>query len=246
MFVPLTSACAAYPAKIVRVVSSSASNRSGPSFDTTMTPWTVPSNSIGTISIDSGPSVDWTTSTRGSAMRVAEPDGLAVGRDPPGQAVPDRDPEERRIGVGDAHERPLEADRLAHPGLVVDLVDADRVVVDERPGPGDDRLGDALDVLEPVQAAGKFGDRPEAVGHRPRRFGQPGVADRGRHVVGEGAGELGLIGRPRVVGQVVEDEQPERHVAEHDRDVADRADPGPSVDRPAAWAPWPRDRRSGP
>ena len=63
-------------------------------------------------------------------------------------------------------------------------------------------------------------------------FGQPGVADRGRHVVGESAGELGLIGRPRVVAEVVEDEQPERHVAEHDRDVADRADAGPSIDLP--------------
>ena len=106
--------------------------------------------------------------------------------------------------------------------------------------PDDDRLGDALDVLEPVQAAGELGDRPEAVGHRPRRFGQPGVADGGRHVVGEGARELGLLGRPGVVAEVVQDEQAERLAAEHDRDEADGPDPGSPVDRPQPGRVAPR------
>ena len=45
-------------------------------------------------------------------------------------------------------------------------------------------------------------------------------------MIGEGAGELGLVGRPVVLGGVVQDEQAERLVAEHDRHVADRPDAG--------------------
>ena len=158
-----------------------------------------------------------------------------MGGHPTRQPCPDRDAEDGRIGVGGAHERALEADRFAHPGLVIDPIDADRVVLDERAGPGHDRLGDALDVLEPVQPAGELGDRLEPVGHRPGRFGQPGVADGGRHVVGEGARDLGLLGRPGVLAQVVQHEQAERRAAEHDRDEADGSDPGSPVDRPQPW-----------
>ena len=167
-----------------------------------MTPWTVPSKVIGTRSIDSGPRSTRTISVRGSLPGVAQPDRLAVRRDPAGQPAC-RSATRRAAGSGlrRAHEHALEGDRLAHPGLVVDPVDPDRVVVDQRRGLGDDRLGDAVDVLEPVQPAGQLGDRPQPAGHRPGRVGQPGVADGGRHVVGEGPGEVGLVGGPGVVGR---------------------------------------------
>ena len=135
-----------------------------------MTPWTVPSNSIGTRSIDSGPSVDWTTSVRGSAIASPRRTGSPWAATQPVSPFPIATRRTDGSGLVAPMNVALEADRFAHRGLVIDPIDADRVVLDERAGPGHDRLGDALDVLESVQPAGEFGDRLEPVGHRPRRI----------------------------------------------------------------------------
>ena len=115
-----------------------------------------------------------------------------------------------------AEERALEGDRLAHPGLVVDPVDPDRVVGDERAGLGDDRLADALDVLEPAEPAGRSGDRaqPAARSWPSRRAGRcRSRSPCGRRRRGRGALVLG----PLVGVAVVQHEQAERLVPEDDR-----------------------------
>ena len=135
-------------------------------------------------------------------------------------------------------ERALEGDRLADPGGVVDAVDPDGVVVDEPAGLADDRRRDAVDVVDAVEPDGELGDRPEALGERVGRLGEPRVLHRDRDVVAEGAGEVGLVVRPLVVGPVVEDEEAEHLVAEDDRHEAHRAD--------ALGAVHPLEARDGP
>ena len=101
------------------------------------------------------------------AARVAEPERLAVRRDPAREALADRHPQRRQVRARRSLEGAVEGDRLAHPGLVVHEVDPDRVVVDQPSGLGDDRPGDAVRVLEPVQPAGQLRDRAQALGERP-------------------------------------------------------------------------------
>ena len=72
-------------------------------------------------------------STRGSAIASPSRTVSPWAATQPVRPVPSATRRIVRIRVGDAHEGALEADRLAHPAVVVDPVDADRVVVDERP-----------------------------------------------------------------------------------------------------------------
>ncbi len=163
------------------------------------------------------------------ARRVAQSDGLAVLGDPAGEPGPDRHAEQGGVRVLDVHERALEGDGLAHPGLVVDAIDADGVVVEQAPRLRHDGLTDAGHVLQPVEPGGQLRDGAQAAGHRPGRVRQAGAPDGGRHVVRERPGELRLVGRPVVVRAVVQDQQAERCVAEHDRDEADRPHSGAAI-----------------
>ena len=61
----------------------------------------------------------------------------------------------------DAAELALECDRLAHPGLVVDAIDADGVVVDQPLGPSTTTRRDPVDVARPIEAAAELLDRPQ-------------------------------------------------------------------------------------
>ena len=155
---------------------------------------------------------------------IACPDRDVVGRGPAGQALADRDAEHRRVGVGVAQERALEGDRLAHPGRVVDAVDPDRVVIDQAAGLTDDGRRDALDVMDPVEADGQLRDRGEPLGEGVRRRGEPRVLHRDRDVVPERAGEVRLVVRPLVIRAVVEDQETQGLVAEHDGHEAHRLD----------------------
>ena len=152
---------------------------------------------------------------------VAEPDRATVLGDPAGEALADRDAQALERRVRGPEERALERERLAHPGLVIDAVDADRVVVRVS------RLASATIAhamaswsSQLAEPAGELGDRGQAIGEGPARLGQAGAADGGGHLVAEGAGQRALVGRPGVGLAVVEHEQAERLVAEDERHEA--------------------------
>ena len=134
-FEALTIAWAAYPAKIDMVVSSSASNRSRPSFERTITPWTRPRTSSGRRASTRAPRWSPMTTPRGSAPASPERIVSLCSATQPVSPSPIGDAERVRVGIAAAEERALERDRLAHPGGIVDAVDPDRVVVDEPAAP---------------------------------------------------------------------------------------------------------------
>ena len=115
-------------------------------------------------------------------------------------------------------------------GDVVHAVDADRVVGDELVRLGDDRLADALGLLDPVEPRGQLLDRSQAGGALEHRVEQAGVGDRDRHLAGERGAQPQLVRRPVVGRAVVEDEQADGLVAEHERHEVDRAEPLPGVE----------------
>ena len=126
------------------------------------------------------------------AVRLRHEQGLVVLGDPAGQAL--ADPAAKHLGpnVGDAHERALEGDRLAHPALVVDPVDPDVVEVDQVARLGHDRLADRANIVQAVEPAAEGLDRAQA-GRQVMRLGsQPGVGDRRGDLVGECLGQLDL------------------------------------------------------
>ena len=226
----LTRACAAYPAKIDSVVSSSLSKRSRPRLGHDQ-------HALDDVLVDhrheehrlrAGGRRDGDAARIG--IGIAQPDALAVLGDPAGQSLADPDSEGGGSGSFGAGERALEGDRLAGPGLVVDAVDPDGIVVDEAASLGHDGASDAGHVMDPVQADGQVGDRAQPVGQRARQFGEPRIPDGGRHVVREGPGKVHLALGPGIRMVVVEDQQALRLAAEDDRHEADRPDPGPKVD----------------
>ena len=153
-------------------------------------------------------------------------------RDPAREALADRDAQALERRVRGPEERPLEREWLAHPGLVIDAIDADRVVVRESLGLRHDRPRDRLLVAELAEPAGELGDRREPIGEGPARIGQPGAADRRGHLVAEGPGQRAFVGRPGVGLAVVEHEEAEGLVAEHERHEAHAPDTDGAVDRP--------------
>ena len=141
-----------------------------------------------------------TAMPRGSADGVPEPDGLAVLGDPAGEALADPDAQGRRDrAFRDPRNVPLEGDRLAHPGRVVHAVDADRVVTRSADAPRPRSRGRSRSTswrrLRRTARSEIERSRPASV---RVDVGQPGVPDGGRHVVGEGPGEVHLAASPVV------------------------------------------------
>jgi len=85
-----------------------------------------------------------------------------VRRRPARQPIADRDAKQLAIGVRGSAERATERDGFAHRGLVIDPVDADRVVVDQPRRALDDHGRDLVETAGPVQADGQLLDRLEA------------------------------------------------------------------------------------
>ena len=160
----------------------------------------------------------------GVGVGIAQEQRLAVLGHPAGESLAHLDPQQLGLGIGAAHERALECDRLAPAGVVVDAIDADRVVRDQRAGLADDRLADAAHVLDARQACRQVLDRPEPGGEILDGSHEPGVADGGRDRVAEAARQCLLVGRPVVRRLVVEDEQGERRAPEHRGHEAQRGD----------------------
>jgi hypothetical protein len=141
-------------------------------------------------------------------------------RDPAGEAFADADAEQLGLRVGPAHEHALERDRLAPAGVVVDAVHAQRVVGDQRPSLGDDRVADPAHVLHAAEAGRQIGDRAEPRSEVLHRGHEPGIPDGRCDRVPEAAGERRLLGRPVVRGVVIEHEQRHRDAAEDRGDEA--------------------------
>jgi len=138
------------PAKIVRVVSSSVPNRSRPVALTTITPCTRSSKLIGATMIDSGSSARKPRQP-GICRSVAGDHGFVVGRRPSVRPSPTR----TRAAHGpdrSTREGSAEGDGLAHRRLMVDAVNADRVVIDEARSSVDDHRRDPVEVA--VRSAG--------------------------------------------------------------------------------------------
>ena len=163
-------------------------------------------------------------------LRVAEEDALVVRRDPARDALADPDPEAGRVGRRRSAEGPLEAEDLTGAGVVVDPVEPDRVGDDQALGALDEDPRDLVEVARPVQPDGELLDGLEPCRERSDGVVQAGVADGGRHLVGEAAGDRRLLGGPLVDPIVVQDEEPQGLPAEDDRREADAADPVPPVD----------------
>jgi len=113
---------------------------------------------------------------------------------------------------------------------VIHAVDADRVVADQAVGLCHDRLADALHVLDAVQPGRQLLDRAEACRTLADRAEQPGVRHGSRHAAGKRRAQLQLVARPVVRRPVVEDEEADRLVPEHERDEVDRPEPQANVD----------------
>ena len=121
-------------------------------------------------------------------------------RHPAGQALADRDPERVRVRVA-ARRGTCPGRRSARtmPGVVVDPVDPDRVVVDEplrlaRRSPAAMPSMSWMRLSRPASSAMAL--RRSASVRATRRAGRCRWR---RHVVAEGAGEVHLVVRPRVV-----------------------------------------------
>ena len=99
-----------------------------------------------------GPAALPDLATPNVARRIADADRRVVQRHPPREALADPRPQELHRRGPDPHELALERDGLAGLGDVVNAVDPDRVVPDEPVRLGDDRLADALQLLDPVEA----------------------------------------------------------------------------------------------
>ena len=157
-------------------------------------------------------------------LRVADDEGLVVEAYPAGEADPEGHPQHVRRRIGRAHEGALESDRLADPGEMVDLVDADRVELDEGTGLGDDCLGDPAHSREAVEARREILDRAQAGRQGLDRFHEAGIAERGGDAVREASCQVDLVGRPVVARIVVQDEHTVRFAAEDDRHEAGTRD----------------------
>ena len=101
---------------------------------------------------------------------------------------------------------------------------------DQAVGLGHDRLADALDVLDAVETRAELLDRAQARGTLADGVEQAGVRDGGRHLGRERRAQGQLVGRPVVRRAVVQHQQPDRLVAEDERDEVDRPVPEPRVD----------------
>ncbi len=163
--------------------------------------------------------------------RVAEADRLVVLGDPAGEPLADLQPQDVAVEGADPRDLAVVGDRLARGGLVVDAVDADRVVADQAVGLRDDRVADLLDVLDPVEARRQLLDRAQPGRALAHGREQARVRERGRHLVGERRAQLQLVGRPVVGRPVVQHEQADVLVAEQERDEVDGVEPEPLVDR---------------
>ena len=221
----LTSACAAAPAKMLSVVSSSGPNRSLPSREATTIPRTRPSydhrhdeHRLRAVRLAD----DQAARVR---VGVADQQRLAVLRDPAGQALADPDPEQLRLGIDAAHERALEGDRLAPARVVVDAVDADRVVGDRASAPR--RRSSRRSRARP----GCWTGGPTGPGSARRRAARSSTDAMSRAlpiavaiVSPKLRRQRDLVRRPVVRLGVVQDEQRERLAAEDGRHEAQRLD----------------------
>ena len=164
------------------------------------------------------------------ARPVADEDGRVVGGRPAGQPLADRTAEHGRVRRARAAEHAPERDGFAPAGVVIDPIDADRVVVDQPLGALDDQLGHLGKVAGPVEPDRQVLDRLEPGGQGAHRLVEPGVAHRGRHLVGQAASEGGLLAGPGTGRVLVEDEQPDGLVSEDHRSEARAPDPVPGVE----------------
>ena len=108
---------------------------------------------------------------------VAQPDRGVAERDPPGEPLADPHPQTVEGRRPDILELALERDGLAGLRDVVNSVDTDRVVADELVRLGHDRLADALDLLDPVEARGQLLDRSQTGRALAHRLEQAGIGD---------------------------------------------------------------------
>ena len=116
-----------------------------------------------------------------------------------------------------------EGDRLAHARGVVDAVDAGGVRGEEAADLGHDGLADLRRIVEAVQPGGQVLDGVQARGEVADARVQAGVLEGDGDLVGEALDEVQLGRRPAVRSVAwYSAEQPERLVAVHDRDEADR------------------------
>ena len=141
----------------------------------------------------------------------------------------DADAERALVGEDQVGEPVAGDDRATHAGLAVDAVDGQRVVRDDDLQRVGDEVEDArrLEVREEPLV-----DLEESALARelmleldllePDPLHQADVLHRDRDVVAERPRQVGLVGRPRVFGAVIEHEQAEHLVAEEDRHVAHR------------------------
>ena len=151
-------------------------------------------------------------------------------RHPPRQPLADLEAQHVGSRPAEAGEFAVERDRLAQLGHMVDAVDADRVVRDEAVCLGDDRITDAAHVLDAVEARAQLLDSPEPGRALADGVEQPRIRDGSRHLARERGAQLQLVGRPVVRGAVIEDEEADGLIVEHERDEADPPEAEPPVD----------------
>ena len=130
-----------------------------------------------------------TTMPRASPAASPRRTGSAVGGDPAGQALADRDPQRGRVGVVVPRNVPSNAIGSHIPVAVVHPVDADRVVVDEALVSDTMAAAIAATSWSRLSRLASSAIERQPLGQGPARLGEPGAADGRRHVVAERSGE---------------------------------------------------------